>query len=194
MASAKKQTKLPYRRGVGIVLINSKGKVFVAERLGAPGAWQMPQGGIDDGEKPRQAALRELEEETGTAKAEIIAVTNKWLRYDLPPELLGKAWKGKYRGQEQKWFLMRFTGKDSDININTPDPEFTAWKWIAFGQLTKVIVAFKRELYLKVVGELGPVLDQLARAREQPKPLPGKAKTARGRGTTRGAKLKRRSA
>src|SRR5689334_20193726 len=120
-------SKLPYRRGVGVVLVNRHGKVFVAERLNMPGAWQMPQGGIDDGETPRKAALRELEEETGTNKAEIVRASATWLTYELPPELLGVAWKGKYRGQKQKWYLMRFTGKDSDIDIATAHPEFGRW-------------------------------------------------------------------
>src|SRR3954469_16192773 len=102
--------KKPYRRGVGIVLVNGDGRVFVAERIDTPGAWQMPQGGIDKGETPREAALRELLEETGTAKARVIGVPRSWLRYDLPADLQSKVWKGKYRGQEQKWFLMRFTG------------------------------------------------------------------------------------
>src|SRR5689334_14129271 len=121
-------TAKPYRRGVGIVLINGKGRVFVAMRIDTPGAWQLPQGGIDQGETPRQAALRELHEEIGTDAARIIGVTRNWLRYDLPADLQAKVWKGKYRGQEQKWFLMKFTGRDSDINLETDHPEFQAWK------------------------------------------------------------------
>ena len=141
----------PYRRGVGIVLVNAQGRVFVAERIDAPGAWQMPQGGIDKGERPRAAALRELEEEIGTNKARIIAVTPQWLRYDLPADLQAKVWKGKYRGQEQKWYLMRFTGVDSDINLDGEHPEFAAWKWLPFTHLPRVIVGFKREIYKQVV-------------------------------------------
>jgi putative (di)nucleoside polyphosphate hydrolase len=141
----------PYRRGVGIVLLNAKGKVFVAERTDTPGAWQMPQGGIDKNELPRAAALRELAEETGTDKARILAVSRAWLRYDLPADLQSKVWKGKYRGQEQKWFLMQFTGRDEDIDIATEHPEFGAWKWVKFEDLPKMIVGFKREIYRKVV-------------------------------------------
>ena len=145
--------ELPYRRGVGVALINDAGKVFVAERIDTPGAWQMPQGGIDKGETPRRAARRELQEEIGTAKAKIIAESKRWLRYDLPPDLVGKVWRGKYAGQEQKWFLMRFTGEDSDIDLATEHPEFRAWKWIAFRQLPRTIVGFKRKIYRQVVEE-----------------------------------------
>ena len=162
---SKKKSALPYRRGVGIMLINKSGKVFVAERMDAPGAWQMPQGGMDKNERPRQAALRELKEEIGTNKAEIIAVSKGWLRYDLPDHLLGTAWKGKYRGQEQKWFLMRFTGKNSDIDLDTHHPEFMNWKWLAVSRLPKVIVAFKRELYARVLAEFESLLDGLAQTK-----------------------------
>lgn len=141
----------PYRRGVGIVLLNTRGKVFVAERIDTPGAWQMPQGGIDKDELPRVAALRELQEETGTDKARILAVSRSWLRYDLPADLQKKVWKGKYRGQEQKWFLMQFTGQDADIDIATEHREFAAWKWARFEDLPKLIVGFKRDIYVQVV-------------------------------------------
>jgi putative (di)nucleoside polyphosphate hydrolase len=141
----------PYRRGVGIVLVNAKGRVFVAERIDTKDAWQMPQGGIDKGETPREAALRELHEETGTDKARIIGVTRSWLRYDLPADLQSKVWKGKYRGQEQKWFLMRFTGIDADINLETGHPEFARWKWMALSHVPRAIVGFKREIYKQVV-------------------------------------------
>ena len=141
----------PYRRGVGIVLLNARGKVFVAERVDTPGAWQMPQGGIDKDELPRVAALRELQEETGTDKARILAVSRSWLRYDLPADLQKKVWKGKYRGQEQKWFLMQFTGRDADIDIATEHREFAAWKWARFEDLPKLIVGFKRDIYVQVV-------------------------------------------
>ena len=141
----------PYRRGIGIVLLNARSRVFLAERMDTPGAWQMPQGGIDRNETPREAALRELREETGTSQAKIVAVTRTWLRYDLPAELASKVWNGKYRGQEQKWFLMRFTGRDEDIDITGDHAEFAAWKWAKFEDLPKTIVGFKRDIYLQVV-------------------------------------------
>ncbi len=148
---AKPYRPKPYRRGVGIVLVNRQGRVFVAERIDTPGAWQMPQGGIDKGERPRTAALRELKEEIGTDKARIVAMTPDWLRYDLPPALQSKVWKGKYRGQEQKWCLMRFTGEDGDIKLDGEHPEFKTWKWLPFTHLPRVIVGFKREIYKQVV-------------------------------------------
>jgi putative (di)nucleoside polyphosphate hydrolase len=142
----------PYRRGVGVVLVNAKGRVFVAQRIDTKEiAWQMPQGGIDDGETPRQAALRELQEEIGTNKARIIGVTPKWLAYDLPADLQSKVWKGKYRGQKQKWYLMLFTGVDGDIDLETDHPEFSTWKWLPFTHLPRVIVGFKRDIYKQVV-------------------------------------------
>jgi putative (di)nucleoside polyphosphate hydrolase len=142
---------LPYRRGVGIALFNAEGRVFAAERIDTPGAWQMPQGGIDRDEDPWPAALRELEEEIGTAKAERLGETD-WLRYDLPPDLVGHVWKGKYRGQEQKWFAARFTGTDSEIDLKADShPEFQAWRWVQLSELPDLIVPFKRPLYLAVV-------------------------------------------
>lgn len=141
----------PYRLGVGIVLLNAAGKVFVAERIDAPGAWQMPQGGIDDGEDPSTAAMRELEEETGTALAVPVAESPDWLAYDLPADIRDKVWKGRYRGQKQKWFVFRFTGQDSDINIATSHPEFSAWKWADADALPDMIVGFKRDLYRQVL-------------------------------------------
>jgi len=140
---------LPYRRGVGAVLFNAAGRVFAARRIGAySDAWQMPQGGIDEGESPEQAVLRELEEETGTANAEIIAETSTWLSYDLPDELIGVAWGGRYRGQVQKWFALRFTGDDDDFDLNAhEEPEFSEWRWIALDELPGLIVPFKRRLY-----------------------------------------------
>lgn len=145
---------LPYRPGVGIMLINRHGLVFVAKRIDTISeAWQMPQGGIDEGEEPQAAAFRELKEETGTDKAEIIAESSEWYSYDLPQELISKIWGGKYRGQRQKWFAMRFTGSDSDINIATSHPEFSEWKWVSIHELPDLIVPFKRKLYSKLLEE-----------------------------------------
>lgn len=145
---------LPYRRGVGAVLFNRDGRVFVASRIDTPGAWQLPQGGIDVGEDPREAVLRELAEETGTAAAEIIAEAGDWFRYDLPDDLIGKAWKGRYRGQEQKWFALRFSGRDADIDLGAHgEPEFDAWRWVDIETLPSLIVGFKRPLYQYVVAE-----------------------------------------
>ena len=153
----------PYRRGVGIALVNHRGRVFVAQRIDTPGpAWQMPQGGIDRGETPRQAALRELHEEIGTDNARIVAVTPGWLRYELPQELQAKVWNGKYCGQEQKWFLMRFSGDDRDIDIATAHPEFSAWKWLSFRQLPRVAVGFKREIYREVVAAFTDAVNVIA--------------------------------
>jgi len=152
-----------YRRGVGILLFNSAGLVFVAKRkdtAGKPGgeeAWQMPQGGIDQGEDPRKAALRELEEEIGTANAEIVGETRNWLLYDLPIDLIGKVWGGKYRGQAQKWFAARFLGADAEIDLaKHHEPEFSEWKWAPLESLPNLIIGFKREVYAQLVAEFGP--------------------------------------
>src|ERR1043165_1011933 len=148
--------ELPYRRGVGVALFNDQGKVFVAQRLDSPGpAWQMPQGGIDKGENPLDAAWRELQEETGVTSAELLAESDGWLSYDLPAELAKTLWKGKYRGQEQKWYAFRFTGKESEIDIEGEHPEFSEWKWVDFRRVPELIVPFKRVLYEKVVLEFG---------------------------------------
>ena len=150
---AARRRALRYRRGVGILLLNAKNKVFVAQRLDfARDAWQMPQGGIDSGERPRDAALRELKEEIGTDKAEFLAVAKRWLAYDFPPELRER-FHGRFAGQRQKWFAMRFTGKDSDIDIATEHPEFSAWKWVEPKELPRLIVPFKRQVYLEVLEE-----------------------------------------
>ena len=142
----------PYRPCVGIMLINDHGLVFVAQRIDqVVEAWQMPQGGIDKSEEPQESVMRELEEEIGTGSAEIMACTEDWLSYDLPENLVGKVWKGKYRGQKQLWYAMRFTGRDEDIDINTKHPEFTRWKWVEFETISKLIVSFKREIYQEII-------------------------------------------
>jgi len=134
------------------MLVNAQGKVFAGKRIDQTvEGWQMPQGGIDEGESPRQAALRELMEEVGTDKAKIIAELPDWLTYDLPAHLVGIAFHGKYRGQKQKWFLMRFTGADSDIDLHAHEPEFCDWQWFEMGELPKRIVPFKRPTYEKVI-------------------------------------------
>ena len=141
------------------MLVNPHGDVFVARRNDMlSDAWQMPQGGIDEGEDPRDAALRELKEEIGTDAARILAESKDWLSYDLPAELVPKIWGGRYRGQRQKWFLLRFLGTDSDINIHTEDPEFLEWKWAAVESLPDLIVPFKRRLYQDLIAEFGPML------------------------------------
>ena len=145
---------LPYRKGVGMMLMNRDRKIFVARRLDTTAeAWQMPQGGIDEGESPVAAAMRELEEETGTGKASLIAESQDWYSYDLPTYLIPKIWGGRYRGQTQKWFLLQFEGTDSDINIQTEHPEFSEWKWTEANQLPDLIVPFKKQLYEQLVRE-----------------------------------------
>ena len=153
---ASKEQEMGYRPCVGIMLVNTEGKVFVGQRLdNVVEAWQMPQGGIDEGEDARTAALRELREETGIDRThvDIIAKAKDEHFYDLPPELIGKLWGGKYRGQRQYWFLARFLGQDSDIDIATDHPEFRAWKWAAPETLPDLIVPFKRKLYRDIVQE-----------------------------------------
>lgn len=151
--------RLPYRPCVGVMLTNATGKIFVGQRNDRhKDAWQMPQGGIDPGEDPADAALRELEEETGVTGdlVDIIARSPDWLRYDLPHELVPNIWKGRYRGQEQLWFLMRFQGTDGDIDIETKKPEFSRWKWIEPSELLPNIVPFKREVYADVLRAFAP--------------------------------------
>ena len=147
--------RVRYRQCVGIMLINEGGLVLVARRADMPAtsAWQMPQGGIDWQETPREAAMRELEEEIGTRKAEVVAESRGWLTYDFPPEVAGRVWGGRFRGQRQKWFLMRFTGCDGDIYLASEHPEFDAWRWVEPEQLPALIVAFKRQLYIDVLSE-----------------------------------------
>jgi putative (di)nucleoside polyphosphate hydrolase len=143
---------LPYRPCVGIMLFNQDGKVFVGKRIDqSVEGWQMPQGGIDKGETPKQAALRELQEEVGTDKAEIMAEMDDWVTYDLPIHLVGVAFHGKYKGQRQKWFALRFTGKDTDIDLTSHEPEFSAFQWVSLEALPGLIVPFKRETYKAVI-------------------------------------------
>jgi putative (di)nucleoside polyphosphate hydrolase len=147
---------LPYRPCAGVMLLNPAGLVFVGQRLDSSSeAWQMPQGGIDDGEDPETAAFRELGEEAGIAPhhVELLARSGNEHFYDLPPQLMGRMWKGRYRGQRQWWFLMRFLGQDADVNIATEHPEFRAWKWARHDALVDLIVPFKRELYANVIAE-----------------------------------------
>ena len=148
------KTTLPYRPCAGVMLMRRDGRVFVGQRLDSTlEAWQMPQGGLDPGEEAEAAALRELEEETGIPrdKVEILARAPEQLLYDLPDDLIGKVWKGKWRGQRQTWFLMRFTGEDADVNLQTPEPEFRAWKWAEPQELPDLIVPFKQGLYRDIL-------------------------------------------
>ncbi len=165
----KKQDKenLPYRRGVGALLFNDAGLVFVARRIDTPQeAWQFPQGGIDKHERPRKAILRELEEEIGTNKVEIIGKSSRWYRYDLPLDLRGKVWKGKYRGQKQRWFALHFVGVETDIDLEASShPEFDAWRWVNLASTPTLAVSFKRELYADLVAEFTPLSDRLMAGR-----------------------------
>jgi len=150
---------LPLRLGVGIILLNSENKVFVGKRIDNPeNFWQMPQGGINNNESFFQAAKRELEEETGITKTKLIKELDQWLTYDLPKNLLGKIWQGKYRGQKQKWFIMKFEGRDQEINVNTNSPEFLDWKWINPVELPKIVVNFKVDIYKKLLNELNKLI------------------------------------
>jgi len=148
---------LPYRPCAGVVLFRDDGTVFAGKRIdNRSDAWQMPQGGIDFGELPEEAALRELTEETGVRadKVQVVGQTREWLRYDLPRDLLGRLWGGRYRGQEQMWFAMRFLGEDADVNITLKNAEFSEWRWMAPDALVEKIVPFKRDLYAAVFEDL----------------------------------------
>jgi len=153
-------SKLPLRKGVGIVLLNNKNKVFVAKRIDNPkNFWQMPQGGVDGGENYYEAALRELKEETSVASVELIQEIDKKLTYILPDHLIGIIWRGRFKGQTQKWFVMRFIGNESEINIKTKNPEFLDWKWIDLEDLTKIAVNFKLDVYKNLKQEVSKILN-----------------------------------
>ncbi|GAB4357260.1 MAG: RNA pyrophosphohydrolase [Kiloniellaceae bacterium] len=162
MLSPQEIERLPYRPCVGMLLLNAAGKVFVGRRIDTAkegdNIWQMPQGGIDEGETPQQAVLRELHEEIGTDKAEIVAESRQWLHYDLPDHLVGKVWKGKYRGQKQRWFALRFLGRDADIDLATEHPEFDAWRWVELDDVPGLVIPFKRDTYRAVVSEFRELL------------------------------------
>ena len=148
-------TILPLRIGVGILVLNSKNKVFVGKRKDNPlDKWQMPQGGVEPNELLLMAMKRELEEETSIKNIEVLKEFNRWLEYELPRNLIGKIWQGKYRGQKQKWFIVKFTGMESEININTKFPEFIEWKWIDMNLLPSLIVNFKKHVYKDILNEL----------------------------------------
>lgn len=147
-----------YRPCVGILLLDHAGAIFVGERIDTPGAWQMPQGGIDEGETVRDAIFRELKEETGIETAELLTISNIWRAYDLPPALAAKSWGGRFRGQAQLWSALRFTGGLEDINIQTKHPEFGQWKWTDPATLLSEIIDFKRDLYAEVLAEFAPYI------------------------------------
>lgn len=168
--------QLPYRLNVGVVLVNRDGLVFVGRRSGgaehvdATHSWQMPQGGIDEGEAPEEAALRELYEETNVSSVEMLAMTPEWLAYDLPEDVAREAWKGRYRGQKQKWAVLRFTGADSEIDVRRPGggqhkPEFVAWRWERFERTPELIIPFKRGVYEQVVSLFADVVNGVAAGR-----------------------------
>ena len=152
--------KLPYRNGVGIVVLNNENKVFVAKRIDNPkNFWQMPQGGVDEGENLLNAAYRELKEETSIFNVKLIKEIEDWTQYDLPSKLIGIIWKGRYKGQKQKWFIFKFLGNDTEINIKTKNPEFLDWKWIEIGKITEIVVDFKKEVYQKVKKEIKKIIN-----------------------------------
>ena len=152
--------KLPYINGVGIVVLNNENKVFVAKRIDNPkNFWQMPQGGVDEGEDLLNAAYRELKEETSIFNVKLIKEIEDWTQYDLPSKLIGIIWKGRYKGQKQKWFIFKFLGNDTEINIKTKNPEFLDWKWIEIGKITEIVVDFKKEVYQKVKKEIKKIIN-----------------------------------
>ena len=154
------EKKLPLRIGVGAIVLNSENKIFVGKRADNPiDKWQMPQGGVDKGENFISAMKRELKEETSIQNIEILKQIDQWFEYELPKNLLGIIWKGKFRGQKQKWFIVRFIGNESEINLKTKHPEFIEWKWVEVDDLTKVIVDFKKGVYKKLVVELKKFID-----------------------------------
>ena len=156
----KKFENLPLRNGVGIVLLNNKNKIFVAKRIDNPkNFWQMPQGGVNEGEDFLSAAYRELEEETSIKNVKLIKEIEGTMTYELPDHLLGIIWKGKFKGQKQKWFLMRFLGNDNEINIKTHNPEFLDWKWIELDMLTKIVVDFKLQVYKELKEKIRPIIN-----------------------------------
>ena len=158
--SLNKSKNLPLRLGVGIILLNSENKVFVGKRIDNPvNFWQLPQGGVNKNEDLLCAANRELKEETNVESIKLIKEIDNWLTYELPKNLLGKIWKGKYRGQKQKWFIMRFIGNEKEINVKTKNPEFKDWKWIDVNQLLNVVVSFKLDVYKSLVKELNILLN-----------------------------------
>ncbi|AZL16183.1 RNA pyrophosphohydrolase [Rickettsiales endosymbiont of Stachyamoeba lipophora] len=155
---------LPYRPGVGAMVLNHENKVFVGKRIdNKSDAWQMPQGGIDENESPDMAVFRELEEETGLVNnnLKLISRSRLWFYYDIPDNLIPKLWEGRYRGQKQQWFLFKFYGKDSEININTEHPEFNEWQWVKIEDLPELIVPFKKKLYTEIIDEFKYYVDQL---------------------------------
>ena len=155
-----KYRRLPLRKGVGIILLNKENKVFVAKRIDNPkNFWQMPQGGVDEGEDFLTAALRELEEETSIKDVELIKEIEGIMTYELPKHLLGIIWKGKYKGQNQKWFLMKFLGSDNEINIKTKKPEFLDWKWIDLENITDVVVDFKLQVYKELKQKVKKIIN-----------------------------------
>ena len=153
-------SQLPLRKGVGVILLNHENKVFVAKRIDNPkNFWQMPQGGVDKNEDYLNAALRELKEETSIKTVDLIKEIDEMTTYELPKHLLGIIWKGKYRGQKQKWFLMKFKGKENEINLNTSHPEFLEWKWIDIDQITDLVVKFKLDVYKKIKEKVKTIIN-----------------------------------